>query len=35
MNRKASRECTHKVKPMVCTDKKKQQNKKECRNFKY
>lgn len=33
--RKAMRETSHTVKPMVVTDKKKQANKKKCRNFKY
>ena len=35
MFKKAMRETTHVVKPMVVTDKKKQANKRTCRNFKY
>lgn len=33
-NRKASRETTHAIKPMVTTDKKKKKSKKACRDFK-
>ncbi len=35
MLKKAMRETTHKVKPMVTTDKKKQKNKLESRQFKH
>jgi hypothetical protein len=33
-SRKASRETTHLVKPMVVTDKRKQKNKLACRSWK-
>ena len=32
--KKAMRETTHTVKPMIVTDKKKQANKRACRKFK-
>lgn len=35
MYKKASRECTEPIKPMVTTDRKKQANKNTCRKFKY
>jgi hypothetical protein len=34
MMKKVMRETTHKVKPMITTDKKKQKNKLESRKFK-
>jgi len=33
--RKAMRETTHRVKPMITKDKKKEQDKRSCRKFKW
>lgn len=35
IHRKAARETTHQVKPMVVADKKKKRSKEACRRFKY
>ena len=35
MHRKAMRETTHTIKPIMTVDKKKEENKKLCRKFKY
>jgi hypothetical protein len=35
MHRKANRECTVRIKPVITTDKKKKHSKEFCRKFKF